>query len=83
MHMRDAGSKCILSFNLKCFVVNTFLLLEAPLFYEVWNPPAPCCFIGKNTKQALSEYQVSKHTWHTLNAGPKLNKSSTMSHSHM
>lgn len=35
MHMRDTGSKCILSFNFKCFVVNTFLLLEAPLFYEV------------------------------------------------
>lgn len=34
------------------------------------------------TTRALSEYRVSKHTWHTLNAGPKLNKSSTIPHSH-
>lgn len=70
------------SFTPKCFIVNTFILLEVPLCYEVWTPLAPCCFTGKSTKQALSEYQVSKHTWHTLNAGPKLNKSSTISHSH-
>lgn len=74
------GHRCLVSFSLECFIVNTFLLLEVSLCYEVWNPPAPCCFTGKSTERALCEYQVSKHTWHTLNAGPKLNKSSTISH---
>lgn len=36
--------------------------------------------LAESGEQPLGEYRVSKHTWHALNAGPKLNKSSTVSH---